>query len=159
MKKLFKKKNFYILVGFISAFSLISAFYIEHILNIAPCKLCIYQRIPYFVILFLCLIGFLNIKNSLWIYLLSFSFLISSFLAGYHFGIENNIFPEFSGCKTNNLNIIDKDKLLNLLLENLPNCKNVNYRLFGFSLATLNLFISSVLFTISLLIIKNEKNR
>ncbi len=159
MKKLFKKKNFYILVGFISSFSLISAFYIEHILNIAPCKLCLYQRIPYFAILFLCFIGFLNIKNSLWIYLLSFSFLISSFLAGYHFGIENNIFPEFSGCKTNNLNIIDKDELLNLLLENLPNCKNVNYRLFGFSLATLNLFISSVLFTISLLIIKNEKNR
>ena len=159
MKKLFEKKNFYILVGFISAFSLISAFYIEHILNIAPCKLCLYQRIPYFAILFLCFIGFLNIKNSLWIYLLSFSFLISSFLAGYHFGIENNIFPEFSGCKTNNLNIIDKDELLNLLLENLPNCKNVNYRLFGFSLATLNLFISSVLFTISLLIIKNEKNR
>ena len=159
MKKLFEKKNFYILVGFISAFSLISAFYIEHILNIAPCKLCLYQRIPYFAILFLCFIGFLNIKNSLWIYLLSFSFLISSLLAGYHFGIENNIFPEFSGCKTNNLNIIDKDELLNLLLENLPNCKNVNYRLFGFSLATLNLFISSVLFTISLLIIKNEKNR
>ena len=159
MKKLIEKKNFYIFIVLISISTLFSAFYIEYILNIKPCKLCIYQRIPYFIILFLCFFGLLNLRNSFWIYLLSLNLFISSVLAGYHFGIENNIFSEFSGCSTENLNIINKDELLNLLLKNLPNCKDVTFRIFGLSLATINLFISSILFIISLLIIKNEKNR
>ena len=152
-------KNFYFIVALLSIFTLASAIYIEYVLGVKACKLCSYQRIPYMVAIFLCFFGYSNLKKPLWIYLITFNFLLSLILAGYHSGIENNLFPEFSGCTANNLNIIDKEELINSLSENLPNCKDVGFKLIGFSLATINLFISLIIFIIGLLFIKNEKNR
>ena len=109
--------------------------------------------------IFLCFFGYINSKNPIWIGLLSLTFLVSIILSGYHWGIESNIFPEFSGCTANNLNILDKEELLNSLSEILPNCKDVSFRIFGLSLATINFFISLLIVIISLVVIKNEKNR
>ena len=95
----------------------------------------------------------------MWIYFLSLTFLVSLFLSGYHAGIENNIFAEFSGCTANNLNITNKEDLLKSLSENIPNCKDVMFKIFGLSLATINMFISALIVIISLIIIRNEKNR
>ena len=44
-------------------------------------------------------------------------FSISILVSGYHFGIENNIFEEFSGCTNNNIAIIDKSELLEKIKE------------------------------------------
>ena len=87
------------------------------------------------------------------------SIISSLFLSGYHVGIENNIFSEFSGCSSININLIDKADIIKSLNNNLPSCKEVNFKIFGFSLATINLFISILisLYTVKLLI--NEKNR
>ena len=85
-------------------------------------------------------------------------FFSSVIISGYHFGIENNIFDEFSGCTNNNLNTTDKDKLLEDLSNYLPNCKDVNFKIFGFSLATINLIISIALMTITIKYLKYEKN-
>ena len=74
-------------------------------------------------------------------------------------GIENNIFPEFSGCTVDNINIIDKNLLLKKLSEVPPNCKDVNFRIFGLSLATINVLISLIVVIISIRIIVYEKNR
>ena len=43
--------------------------------------------------------------------------------------------------------------------ESLPNCKEVAFKLLGLSLATINLFISIFIVIISILFIKNEKNK
>ena len=87
------------------------------------------------------------------------TFIYSLFLSGYNFGIENNIFNEFSGCSNLNINLIDKTDILKSLNSNMPSCKEVNFKIFGFSLATINLFISILisLYTVKLFI--NEKNR
>ena len=94
-----------------------------------------------------------------WMYFLIITFFSSLMLAGYHFGIENDLFPEFSGCTTDNLNLVDKEKLLESLSQIIPNCKDVTFKLFGLSLATINLFISLLILIISIILIKNEKNR
>ena len=159
MKKIFKIKNFYFIVGLLSIFTLISAVYIENVLEVKACKLCLYQRAPYIISIFLCFFGYVNFKNYIWIYFLMLNFSLSIILAGYHTGIENNIFPEFSGCTADNLNIFDKEKLINSLKESLPNCKEVAFKLLGLSLATINLFISIFIVIISILFIKNEKNK
>ncbi len=91
--------------------------------------------------------------------MLSLIFLSSIFISGYHFGVENNIFKEFSGCVNENLNIINKKNLLESLNNFLPNCKNVNFRIFGLSLATINLILSIALTTITIKYLYNEKNR
>tara|TARA_Y100000992_G_C21168315_1_gene444574 strand:+ start:259 stop:738 length:480 start_codon:yes stop_codon:yes gene_type:complete len=159
MNKLLKLKNIYLLISAISIFTLLSAVYIEYILGVKPCILCLYQRVPYIIAIFLCFFGYYNLKNKLWIYLLVITFLISAILSGYHVGIENNVFNEFSGCTSNNSNITNKDELLKALKETQPNCKDVTFKLLGFSLATINLFLSIIIIILSIKIIKNEKNR
>ena len=152
-------KKYFLLIFCISVLSLLSVIYIEFILNQKPCKLCIYQRIPYIIAIFICFLGFASQKKIVWLYFLSLIFISSSFLSGYHVGIENNIFNEFSGCSNININLIDKAEIIESLNNNMPSCKEINFKIFGFSLATINLFISILIsiYTIRLLI--NEKNR
>ena len=52
-----------------------------------------------------------------------------------------------------------KSKILESLNNNMPGCKEVNFRVFGLSLATINFMISIIISFITILIIKNEKNR
>ena len=159
MNKFLTIKNFNFIVALISIFSLLSAVYIEKVLGVIPCKLCMYQRLPYMIAIFFCFLGYNYYKNLLWMYFLIITFFSSLMLAGYHFGIENDLFPEFSGCTTDNLNLVDKEKLLESLSQIIPNCKDVTFKLFGLSLATINLFISLLILIISIILIKNEKNR
>jgi len=140
-------KKFYIFILFFSIVSLLGAVYIEYILQEKPCKLCLYQRIPYLAAIFISFFGYNFNKNLLWLYLLLIIFIVSIFLSGYHAGIENNIFNEYSGCSVDNLNLTNKTELLNSLKNSLPNCKDVNFRIFGLSLATLN-FVISIIITI-----------
>ena len=159
MNSLFSYKNFFLIISLISIFTLIAAVYIEFILEVKPCKLCLYQRFPYIIAIFLCFFGYNNSNQKIWLYLLILTFLVSLLLSGYHLGIENNIFPEFSGCSANNLDIINKKDLLNSLNTFIPNCKDVTFKILGISLATINVLISGLIIIISLIIQRNEKNK
>ena len=149
---------FYLFILLISFFIIFSALYIEYVLSVPACKLCLYQRIPYIFSIFICFFGYFFSNTKIWLYLMATVFFSSVIISGYHFGIENNIFDEFSGCTNNNLNTTDKDKLLEYLSNYLPNCKDVNFKIFGFSLATINLIISIALMTITIKYLKYEKN-
>ena len=159
MEKILTIKKFYLLIFLISIISLLGAVFIENVLEQSPCRLCLYQRIPYLISIFICFFGFNYYKNFLWMYLLLILFIISTILSGYHVGIENSIFEEFSGCTSENINITNKLDLLNNLKKTMPSCKNVDFRLFGLSLATINLIISLIISAISITIIKYEKNK
>ncbi len=150
---------FYPLIILISIFAILSALYIEYILSVQACKLCLYQRIPYIFSIIICFFGYFFPNNKILVFLLIVIFISSLILSGYHLGIENNIFSEFSGCSNQSLNIIDKSKLLESLNSFLPNCKDVNFRIFGLSLATINFFLSIALATISIKYYFYEKNR
>ena len=152
-------KKIYILILFLSITSLLGAIYIEYILQEKPCKLCLYQRIPYLIAIFLTFLGISYSKNLIWLYALLLIFFSSFMLSGYHLGIEQEIFKEFSGCTGNSLNIIDKNELLKLLNSEVSSCKNVDFRIFGLSLATINFLLSFIIFILILKVIKNEKNR
>ena len=142
-----------------SLFTIISALYIEHILLIPACKLCLYQRIPYILSIILCFFGYFFSKSKIWLYLLIVTFSGSIIISGYHLGIENGVFVEFSGCTNENINTINKSELLESLKNVLPNCKNVNFRIFGFSLATINFIISIALLIITIKHLRDETNQ
>ena len=108
MKEFINIKRFYLIIFLICVISLISVVYIEYILEQNPCKLCIYQRIPYLFGIFICFFGYNYFKNIFWLYTLLTIFILSTILSGYHMGIENNIFNEYSGCTNENLNITNK---------------------------------------------------
>jgi len=159
MNNIFKIKNFYIIIFIFSLLSLLIALYIEFYLGYSPCKLCLYQRIPYLFSIFITLLGINYYKNLVWMYLLLITFFSSLLLSGYHFGIEQEIFSEFSGCTANSINITDKNELLKLLNSEVNSCKNVDFRILGLSLATINFLLSFLIFVLILKVIKNEKNK
>ena len=159
MNNIFEIKKFYTIIFIISLLSLLTALYIEFFLGYKPCKLCIYQRIPYLIAIFLTFLGISYSKNFIWLYALLLIFFSSFLLSGYHLGIEQEIFEEFSGCTGNSLDIIDKNELLNLLNSQLNSCKNVDFRIFGLSLAAINFLLSSLILILILKLIKNEKNK
>ena len=159
MKNFFEIKKFYTIIFIISLLSLLIALYIEFFLGYRPCKLCIYQRIPYLVAIFLTFLGINYSKNLIWLYALLIVFFSSFMLSGYHVGIEQEIFEEFSGCTGSSLNITDKNELLKLLSSEINSCKNVDFKIFGLSLASINLLLSFLIFVLILKVLKNEKNK
>ena len=141
------KKKFYIFILIYSLFVIFFALYIEYILNYPPCTLCIYQRIPYVIAIFVSFAGYNYFKNNKILILVFMIFIISALISGYHYGIEKDIFEEFSGCSANTIDITNKEELLKSLNNNTISCKNVNFSLLGFSLAGIN-FIFSILIAI-----------
>tara|TARA_Y100000590_G_scaffold428543_1_gene539990 strand:- start:401 stop:880 length:480 start_codon:yes stop_codon:yes gene_type:complete len=154
-----KKKNLYLLILIFSLLAIFLALYVEYILEYKACKLCLYQRIPYVVAIFVSFVGYNYYKNDKILLLIVLIFTLSFLISGYHYGIENNIFEEFSGCSTNNLEITNKTKLLKTLSNNIPSsCKDVNFKLFGISLAAINAVLSLLIVIYSLRTLIYEKN-
>jgi len=82
----------------------------------------------------------------------SFSIIISF----YHFGIEQGIFEESAVCGLKDAsNIVSKEELLKQLKVKNVSCKDVTFRIFGFSLTSLNIIISLILVIFLLKIFKN----
>jgi len=146
MTKQINKKILLILLIFIFLI-LTSTFAIEYLLGHQPCRLCIYERIPYFISILLIAKIFLSAgyeKNILLI--LSIIFLISSILAFYHFGIEQGFFEESLSCTTGNFSeTLSKEQLLEELKQKTISCKNVSLKILGLSLASINTIFSIIL--------------
>ena len=139
--------NYFIYIFIINIFVILSALFIEYILKVKPCALCIYERYPYYLILLFTILFFFktNWKNQLMILIIITS-IVSFFLAGYHVGIEYGLINELSSCKTEVSKNISKDILLKELQSKLaPSCKEVAFKLFGLSLASINMIMSLIL--------------
>ena len=153
------RKNFYLIILLISVSSTLSALYIEFILEYKPCKLCIYQRIPYLAAIFISFIGFNYYKNDNILIILIIVFSLSSIISGYHFGIENGFFDELSSCANNSLDILNKKELIEFIGKNLPvNCKDATFKILGVSLAAINTILSILIVIISIRTLSYEKN-
>ena len=140
---------------------LIFAFVIEYGLGHQPCKLCFYERVPYFLSIFLILkILFIRGYEKITLLILSLVFIISSVLAFYHFGIEQGFFKESLACTAGNLSeTLTKGELLKQLSQNTISCKDVTFMIFDFSLAAINTIFSIALSAIFIkLFITYEKN-
>ena len=154
-----KKKTNTALIFILAAlsFSLIAAYIIEYGLGHKPCKLCVYQRIPYFFSIFL-ILNILLIKKYVKpaLLLLALISLSGSILGFYHFGIEQGFFSESLVCEAQNLdNNLSKEEILKQLKESTVSCKDVNFKVFGLSLASINAIFSFVLLIIFIKLYKN----
>ena len=158
-----KKTNniFLIVVLAIISLTIISALIIQHWLGYEPCKLCLYERIPYFLsILLIIKILFIKKYEKITLLILSLVFISSTTLAFYHFGIEQEFFSESSACTTGDLSkILSKEELLEELKQNSISCKDVSFKILGLSLAAINVIFSLTLSVIFIkLFFSYEKN-
>ena len=148
------------LILIFSILSILFAFYVEYILGHKPCNLCLFQRLPYILIIFLIvlLLIFRNFERLIFLFL-SIIFLSGALLALYHFGIEQGIFSESFVCKgDDNDGTLNKEEILKQLKIRQISCKDVTFTILGVSLATINTFVSMILAIITFKIfIKYEK--
>tara|TARA_B110000305_G_scaffold186406_1_gene207549 strand:- start:14 stop:499 length:486 start_codon:yes stop_codon:yes gene_type:complete len=158
----FLNNNLIALFFSISIIILFSAYFIEYGLGYEACNLCLIGRIPYFFIIAFSLIFFFFKKlKKIMLIFISISFVSSVLIAFYHVGIERGFFDESLVCQIKGLK---QDTSTSELLKELENnksksCKDVDFTIFGLSLATINLFISLLLSIITIKnIFKNEKN-
>ena len=145
------KKIFYG-IFFFSIISTLFAFYLQYALGHAPCKLCIYQRVPYYLIIAIGLINLLfnkYLKFSL--FLISIVLLSELLISGYHtlstFGIV-----EYTGCESATLPS-DINQLKEALLNDslVVNCSNANLKFFGIPLSFYNTLFSAFFLLIIIL--------
>ena len=150
-------KKFYIIIFTLSLFSLIAALYVEYILGFKPCILCIYQRIPYAIAILISLTAFFIGNRSILLIILGLTFLASILLSGYHVSIEKGIIEPLFSCTGENIKALEKEEILKSLNNIQPDCKDVDFSIFGVSLATLNFIISFVLTIVIVYIFKYAK--
>ena len=145
------------IILFVSLISIFSAFCIEYVLGHQPCNLCLIQRIPYGLSLILIILNYIFKKNQQFIIiLLTLLFLFSLIISFYHFGIQQGFIEESAVCGVNNTsNVISKEELLKQLQEKNVSCKDVTFKVFGFSLTTYNILLSLLLVVLLIIIFKN----
>jgi len=145
-----------------SIFALFTAYFIQYSLGHQPCNLCLIERIPYIsaiIIISLCL--FFKKFERISLIILSLIFFLATLISFYHFGIEQGFIKESLVCDLVVENdFLTKESLLNQLKEKTISCKDVTFKIFGLSLATINIIISLLLSLITIkLFLDYEKNK
>ena len=153
------KHNKLILNGVLifSILSLSIAYFIQYALGHKPCNLCLIERIPYIAsVILISLIFIINkFKKFITLIILLF-FIFGAIVSFYHFGIEQGFFKESLVCDLGNNANLSKEQLLKQLENSsIVSCKDVTFRVLGFSLATINTIISIILSAIMIKVIKN----
>ena len=151
--------NKFILNGVLvfSILSLSIAYFIQYVLGHEPCNLCIIERIPYLAaVILISLVFILSKYEKILLSIVLLFFIFGAVVSFYHFGIEQGFFSESLVCDLGNSKNLSKDELLNQLKNStVVSCKDVTFRLFGLSLATINTIISIILSGIIIKVVKN----
>jgi disulfide bond formation protein DsbB len=139
-----KVKLYLNIIFLVSLISLISAYFIEFVLDHQPCNLCLIERIPYGLSIIFIISNYIIKKSEKFIILLLIlTFTFSSIISIYHFGIEQGYFKESAVCGLENASeLISKEELLKQLQIKTISCKDVTFRILGFSLTSFNIVIS-----------------
>jgi len=86
---------FLIVILAIISLTIISALMVQYWLGHEPCRLCLYERIPYFLsMLLITKIFFIKKYERITLLILFLVCMSSTVLAFYHFGIEQGFFSE-----------------------------------------------------------------
>ena len=135
------------LILIFSVFALGAAYFVQYILGHKPCNLCLIERIPYIFAIIIISLGLIlkKFEKSIIVFLILI-FLAATIISFYHFGIEQSFFSEFNVCESNNLSgELTKEELLKELNKSKISCKDVDFKIAGLSLASINTIFSFIL--------------
>ena len=133
--------------------ALVMAYTAQYGFGLEPCNLCLLQRIPYVLI---AVVGWMGIKHPQWVSLGNLTaiagiiFFAGAVLAVYHVGVEQHLWQSAAGCGGEAGAQISVNQFQQMLQEKPPkSCDEVDWTLFGVSMATHNAFFSFVMAGIS----------
>ena len=152
------KNQILIVLAIIYSSILVSAYFIQYVLNVPPCQLCYYQRYPYYFATIVIILAFFKKINLKQVFiLLLFTSLISASLSFYHIGIEQSFFDELGSCTSDTKSNNAEHLLKELQKQPVISCKNISFQIFGLSLATINFILSIILVLLCGIFLKYEK--
>ena len=153
-----KNKTTLNLILLFSIFALSAAYFVQYILDHKPCNLCLIERLPYiFAIIIIISLGLILKKfEKTIIILLILIFITATIISFYHFGIEQGFFKESLVCNLDSsITNLSKEDLIKELQQQTVSCKDVSFRIFGLSLATINTIISLIISVITIKLFLN----
>ena len=145
------------LILIFSVFALGAAYFIQHILGHKPCNLCLIERLPYIFAIIIISLGLIlkKFEKAIIVFLILI-FLAATIISFYHFGIEQGFFKESLVCNLDSsITNLSKEDLIKELQQQTVSCKDVSFRIFNLSLATINTIISLILSVITIKLFLN----
>jgi disulfide bond formation protein DsbB len=138
--------------------TILGAYFFQYVMKLAPCPLCLEQRIPYYIAIPLALVvAWIAGKGApkplimLGLLLLVIIALVSAGLGTYHAGIEWKWWIGPTECTGDMTKFNTGDLLSQIETTSVVRCDQAAWRLFGLSLAGYNVLISLLLAAIGLL--------
>ncbi|MFM7620092.1 MAG: disulfide bond formation protein B [Alphaproteobacteria bacterium] len=149
----FLKKDFYNFIFtsllITSAGALILAYIAQYIFGYEPCVLCLYQRITFYLVIFLSLVYFIIKKTKMKINIQFYKFIfiicilalaLNAGLAMYHSLVEMKVVKAFGGCSAENSMLVSDIEQLREILKNsqAKKCDQPELFILGLSMANWN---------------------
>jgi disulfide bond formation protein DsbB len=120
---------------------LAGAYYGQYFGGLFPCEMCWWQRYAHFAALPLALLGLVVPPKRAWVALAGLAILTSGLIGAYHAGVEYRWWEGLTECSAPDLG--GGDALEALMRAPLIRCDEVQWSLFGISLAGFNFLIST----------------
>ncbi|WP_454684103.1 disulfide bond formation protein B [Ancylobacter moscoviensis] len=145
-----------LIVAVMGAGTLAGAWYFQLVVGLAPCPLCLEQRIPYYVGVPVALLGVLAAAGGraglarVALGLAGMLMALGTFLAIYHSGVEWGLWAGPTACSGAGPALQSGDLLSQLQQARVVRCDEAPWRLFGLSLAGYNAFIAAALTVVAM---------
>ena len=157
----FIRKNPIIIITLFCLFIFGAAIIIEYGFKVPSCKLCVYQRIPYILTIFVGLFLFFFSKIRLYL-ILTILFQFFGFgISIFHSLIERGIIHYEMGCTSTKNDFESIDELRNFLeAAPITKCNEINFSFLGLSLANMNILVSVLIIFLTIFyLIDHEKQK
>ncbi|OCC24029.1 disulfide bond formation protein [Croceicoccus estronivorus] len=114
----------------------------QYLFDLYPCEMCWWQRYPHFAAIGLALMGVIARPKRFWFGLAALSILSSGLIGAFHAGVEYGWWEGLTACSSP-VAMGSGDPLEAVLNAPLVRCDDVQWSLFGISLAGWNFLIST----------------
>ncbi len=148
MDKFLKINLFNKILAIIVFVSVLFSFFLEFFLDLIPCKLCLYQRYLWLLLLLACVLNIKQSSKSKYIEIIITIILCAIItLSFYHSGIEFGFFNNIISCTSENNETANSIEELDFLIRNTKNmdCAFPKFKIFNLSLSNLSFLFSASL--------------
>ena len=148
MDKFLKINLFNKFLAIIVFASVLFSFFLEFFLNLIPCKLCLYQRYLWLLLLLACILNIKQSSKSRYVkIIITITLCAIITLSFYHSGIEFGFFNNIISCTSENNETVNSIEELDFLIRNTKNmdCAFPKFKIFNLSLSNLSFLFSTSL--------------
>ncbi|MFT7369716.1 MAG: disulfide bond formation protein DsbB [Alteromonas macleodii] len=137
-------KSDYIKIAAIGSFALIASAFAFQSLGYAPCKMCLWQRYPHFIAMFIGLLALVLTRLQTQLAILGgLTALTTGAIGVFHTGVERDWWEGPTSCSGSGA--LDTNNLLSTDISSIVMCDEVAWSLMGLSMASFNSLFSFAL--------------